>query len=148
MKKRHWIIGTILAGSVLSLGAVNIANACAGGHGGHHRGNGMMHVMKSLDLSKEQRASIQTIMQAQRDKMQSNRTQMQEIRKSLHEQVMSSQFDANKVRALADAKAKIMADMTVQRVESMNRIRHVLTPEQAAKLDSMRKEHGFRHDKS
>jgi len=146
MNKRHWIVGTILAGSVLSLGVANIANAC-GGHEGHRRSKGMMHVMKDLDLSTEQRASIHTIMEEQHKQMQASREQMKDIRKALHKQASSSRYDTTKVRALADAKAKIMADMSVQRIESMNRIHQILTPEQAAKMDSM-KSHKHRQERS
>lgn len=145
MNKRHLILGSILAGSILSLGVANIASACSG-HDGHHRGHGMMHSMKGLDLSEEQRSSIKTIMESQRKQMQASREQMRDIRKSLHAQATAAQYDASKVRTLADAKAKIMADMTVQRIESMHRIHQQLTPEQAAKMESMKSKHQHRHE--
>ena len=136
MKTRNWIIGSILAGSMLSLGAMGVANAC-GGPGGQGRGDRMMHVMQQLDLTKDQRQAIRSIKDEQRDQMRANRDAMMDIRKSLREQVHAANYDAVKVRELADAKAKIMADMTVQRSATMHRIRQQLTAEQQAKLDNM-----------
>ena len=136
MKTRNWIVGSILAGSMLSLGIMGVANAC-GGPGGHARGDRMMHVMQQLDLTKDQRQAIRSIKDEQRDQMRANGDAMMDIRKSLREQVHAANYDAVKVRELADAKAKIMADMTVQRSATMHRIRQQLTAEQLVKLGNM-----------
>ncbi|MCW9025020.1 MAG: Spy/CpxP family protein refolding chaperone [Gammaproteobacteria bacterium] len=145
MKKRNWIISSVLAGSIITIGAVGVTQACGGQGGlfrGDHRGDKMIHVMKGLDLTKEQRQSIRSIRNEQRDKMGEQQDAMMDIRKSLREQAHSDSYDVTKVRELADAKAKIMADMTVQRTETMNRIYKELSPEQRAELDSY-KERGF-----
>lgn len=146
MKKRHWVLATVLAGSILTAGIANAAFACGGE--GHHRHQGMMHVMKELNLTSEQRAAIKGIMQEQRNQMQSTREKMRDLRKSMHEQAVSKNYDANKVRELADAQAKIMANMSVKRIEMMNHIHQLLTPEQAKKLESMKRRHSFKHDRS
>lgn len=145
MKKRNLVIGSILAGSILTIGTAGLVHACGspGGHYyGEHRGGKMMHVMKKLDLTTEQHKTIRNIKDEQREKMSAKRDEMMDIRKELRQQVRADNYDAGKVRELADAKAKIMADMTVKRIETMNRIRKELTPEQVAKLDSF-KERGF-----
>ena len=138
MKKRNWIIGSILAGTI---GVAGVAHAC-GGPGGHfrgdHKGGRMMHVMKKLDLTKEQRQAIRTIKNESRDKMEVKRDEMLDIRKALHEQVKTEKYDAAKVRKLADAKAKLMADMTVQRINTMHQIRKELTAEQLEELDEIK----------
>lgn len=138
MKKRNWIIGSILAGTI---GIAGVAHAC-GGPGGHfrggHSGDRMMHVMQTLDLTKEQREAIRNIKNESRDQMEVKRDEMFEIRKALHEQGSAETYDAAKVRQLADAKAKIMADMTVQRIKTMHQIRKELTAEQLEELDEIK----------
>lgn len=138
MNKRNWIIGSILAGVI---GITGVAQAC-GGPGKHsrgdHRGDQMMHMMKKLDLTAEQRKAVRNIKNESRDQMDAGRDKMMEIRKALREHGSADTYDAAKVRELADAKAKIMADMTVQRVEAMQRIRKQLTVEQLEKLDDIK----------
>lgn len=138
MKKRNWIIASLLAGTLCVAG---VAQAC-GGPGGHdrgdHKGDRIMHVMKKLDLTKEQRQTIRNIKNDSRDQMEAKRDEMSDIRKALREQGSSETYDADNVRELADAKAKVMADITVQRIESMRQIRKELTPEQLEKLDNIK----------
>ncbi len=138
MKKRNLIIASLLAGTI---GITGAAHAC-GGHDGHnrsdHKGDRMMHVMKKLDLSKEQRQAVREIKNETRDQMESKRDDMKDIRKALRDQARAETYDATKVRELADAKARIMADMTVQRIETMQRIRKELTAEQLDKLNDMK----------
>lgn len=155
MKKRNWIIGSLLTATVLSAGTIGLAQAC-GERGGFHHGSGMMSkhegrmdrmdkMMHRLELSDAQRQSIENIVDAQRDQMRTTRKSMQDIRKNLREQMTADNYDPSKVRQLADAKAKFMADMTVQRAETMHQIRQQLTPEQQAKLNKMlqrKKGHG------
>ena len=145
MKKRNLIIGSILAGTI---GVAGLAQAC-GGPGGSHKGHGgdrMMHVMKKLDLSTEQRDAVRTIKRDSRDQMQARRDEMQDIRQALQKQASAETYDAAKVRELADAKAKIMADITVQRIETMQKVRKQLTAEQLAKFDEMKDRRSKRGD--
>ncbi len=137
MKKRNWIIGSVLAGTLLTAGAVYAGGGGCGGPGGFEGGRGdkMMHMVQKLDLTKEQRQAIWAIMDEQRDKMRDKRDDMFELRKALKEATTSDNYDAVKVRQLADTKAKMMSDMIVERTETMNRIRKVLTAEQVKKLD-------------
>jgi len=144
MKKRNWVIGSLLAATVLTAGATGVAQAC-GGPGGFHHGAGMMsmhadrmdRMMDRLELNDAQRQSIEKIVGSQRDQMRTTRKSMQDIRKALRDQVSADNYDPAKVRQLADAKAKLMADMTVQRTETMHQIRQQLTPEQLATLNKM-----------
>jgi len=144
MKKRNLIIASILAGTIGVAGAVQAFGSHDGGdrcnYKGEHRGDRMMYIMKELDLSDEQRQSVREIKKQNREQMKNNREQMMEIRKELREASSADNYDAAKVRELADKKAKLMADMTVKRVEIMQRIRSELTPEQQREFAKM-KEH-------
>lgn len=142
MKKRNWIIGSVLAGTLLTAGAVYAGGGCGGGSGfgpgGFEggRGGNMMHMVEQLDLTKEQRQAIWKIMDEQRDKMRNKRDDMFDLHKALREAATTDNYDATKVRQLADTKAKMMSDMIVERTETMNRIRKVLDAEQVKKLDA------------
>lgn len=141
MHKVNWIISSVLAGSMLTLTTVGAVYACNGPGGKYQGGHGdkMTHMMQKLDLTPEQSEIIRNIKDEQVEKMSSKRTEMRSIRKALREQVRAEQYDAAKVRELADAKSKIMADMTVARIETMHRIRQQLTAEQVAKMEKMKR---------
>lgn len=142
MKKRNVVISSILAGSILTISAVGLTHACSGADGRHsggmQRGDKMMHMMKKLDLTEKQEKTISAIKDKQHEQMNVNKEAMKTIRKALHEQAKSNDFNESKVTELANAKAKIMVDMTIKRMETMNRIRKELTPEQIAKMDSFK----------
>lgn len=157
MKKRNLILAGILAGTLGVAGISGAAYACGGPGGdsrgdrhsqyrGEHRGDQMKHMMKKLDLSQEQREAIRTIKNESREQMQAKRDEMFEIRKALKKQASAKTFDAAKVRELAEAKSKIMADMTVQRIENMHEIRKQLTPEQLEKFDAMKNKRSKRNN--
>jgi len=141
MKKRNLIIGSILAGTI---GVAGMAHACGGPGGGYrgahdsHGGERMMHVMKKLDLTQEQREAVRAIKRDSRDQMEAKRDEMFDIRQALQKQASAETYDAAKVRELADARAKIMADITVKRMQTMQEIRKHLTAEQLARLDDMK----------
>ncbi|MFW2374829.1 MAG: Spy/CpxP family protein refolding chaperone [Gammaproteobacteria bacterium] len=140
MKKRNLIISTVLATSILSVGAIGVASACGGpggGFGGKGHGNKMMHVVEKLDLSKEQRTSIWKIMDKQKDTMRANREEMYSIRTALRDAAGSENYDEDKVRELANKKASMMSNMIVQRTQSMNQIQKLLTQEQQDKFNEL-----------
>ncbi len=141
MKKRNWVIGSILTCSILTMAAAGVAHAC-NGPGNHNRGgfrgDKMMQMMGNLDLSKEQRQTIRKIKNEQRDQMDAKQDEMIDIRKALRKQARAENYDAEKVQKLASTKAEIMADMTVQRIKTINRIRKELTPEQIEKMDNQK----------
>ncbi|MCW8934530.1 MAG: Spy/CpxP family protein refolding chaperone [Gammaproteobacteria bacterium] len=150
MKKRNLILATLLAGS-LGVASVGVTHACDGPGGNSrgdqksdYRGGGMKKMMKKLDLTKEQRQTIRNIKSESRDQMQAKREQMGDIRNALREQGRAKTLDVNKVRELADAKSKIMADMTVQRITTMHKVRKELTPEQLVKFDAMKEKRSKR----
>lgn len=140
MKKRNLILSTVLATGILSVGAISVASACGGpggGFGGQGHGNKMMHMVEKLDLSKQQRTSVWKIMDQQKDNMRTNREQMYTIHKALRDAAAAQNYDQDKVRELANQKASMMSDMIVQRTQTMNQIRKLLTPEQLEKFNNM-----------
>jgi len=146
MKKRNLIVAGIIAGAI---GVAGLSHASGYGeykrcdYKNEHRG-GMKHMMKELDLTKEQRQTLRKIKSESREQMEDNRDQIKEIRKQLHEQSRSENYDPSRVQELADKKAKLMSNMLVNKIESMQRIRKELTPEQQEEFDEM-KEERFSH---
>ena len=146
MKKRNLIMaGTMAAIMAGAMGAAGLTHASGYGdrdrcdYKGEHRG-GMKHMMKELDLTKEQRQTLRKFKSESREQMKNNREQMMELRKQLHEEAISEDYDSAKVRELADKKAKLMSDMLVKKMESMQRIRKELTPEQQEEFDEMKED--------
>jgi Spy/CpxP family protein refolding chaperone len=66
------------------------------------------------------------------------RDQIRDGHKAMRDLVTSDSYSLDQVRTLADQQAKLSADLTVARIDSMHRIRQVLTPEQQTKLAEMR----------
>lgn len=136
MKRPNMILGGMLAGSLMA-GGLGVAHACEHGPMGEHGRGGLKYVMHKLDLSHQQRDSIHTIMTRQRDQMEANRDELFTIRKQLREQATADNYDAGRVRELADQQGKIKTDTIVSRTETLRKIRDQLTPEQIAELDKM-----------
>jgi Spy/CpxP family protein refolding chaperone len=157
MKRRNAIIATILVGTLATVAVAGTANAfpggggggCRHGHGAHH-GMGMgggfaggpegriMRMADKLNLNKEQREKVWKIVDSQRSAAREKMYSMMESRKALREASRGKDFDAKKIRSLADAQGKTIADLMVMKAETMHQIRGVLTPEQQAQLDKMR----------
>jgi len=156
MKKYNLMINSILAGIMLTLGATGVVHAYGGpggpgGPGGasefcpHHRevnsderNARMAYMMNRLELDRQQRDAIRKIRDEQDKKMQAKMDEMKVIRNAMREQARAEKYDAAKVRELADAQAKLMSDMMVERMESMNLIQQQLTEQQAARMEEMK----------
>jgi Spy/CpxP family protein refolding chaperone len=139
MKRRNWMIGSLALATTLSLGGIGLAQACGGPGmmGGHHRDGGMRFVMYKLDLNDDQEQAIKQLFEEQKDRAQAKRDEMRDIRQALRKQIQSTSYDPNQVRQLAEQQAAIKTELTVQRADTMHRVRQQLTAEQIAKLDEM-----------
>jgi Spy/CpxP family protein refolding chaperone len=98
----------------------------------------MAYMMNRLELDRQQRDAIRKIRDEQDKKMQAKMDEMKVIRNAMREQARAEKYDAAKVRELADAQAKLMSDMMVERMESMNLIQQQLTEQQAARMEEMK----------
>jgi Spy/CpxP family protein refolding chaperone len=155
MKKRNIVLSTILAGSVLSVAAVGIANAdpsggcgARGHHASMHEGRmghgGFGHMFKRLNLTEAQRDQIFQIRYAQKPAMRAKMKELRSGRQALRAAATAENYDAQKVQTLAQAQAKTLADMMVMRTETSHKIYAVLTPEQRQQLSQMRQHRGDR----
>lgn len=104
-------------------------------------------LLRALDLNDEQRDKIFDLMYAQ---VPAARDKLKELRMghdALYEATLAKTYDAAKVRELADAQAKKIADLIVMKTEAFNKAYAMLTPEQQKKVaefkdDDRRGPHG------
>jgi len=152
MKKHNLIISSFLAATMLTIGSAGVVHAYGGPYAGpgagpndgpcdRHReahSSRMMYMMNQLELDRKQREAIDKIRDEQDKKMQAKMDEMKKIRNAMREQAMAEKYDAAKVRELADAQAKLMSDMMVERMATMDLIRKQLTEQQAARMEQMK----------
>lgn len=110
-----------------------------GEHGGKHGFHHGFHAkLKDLDLTEAQQAQVKEIMEKQKSQGEARWKDLRETRKALHEAARSENYDAAKVRELANKEAQLKAEATVQRIETMREVYSLLTPEQKQKWDAKR----------
>ena len=151
MKPNKLLIGSIFATAVTALGAGGAYAApgpqCTGfaqaGPGAHHmmrtndRGAAPRH-FRQLNLTQAQRNSIFDIKYKSMPTMRQHYQQMRDTRLALREASAGANYDAAKVRSLADKLGKLQADAAALRAADQHRIFAVLTPQQQTQLQKMR----------
>lgn len=114
-----------------------------GGHGGS--GGPGMHggpppiemLLRTLDLTTEQQAQVDTIMEARHAAGDAARPAMQAAHKALADQVRATPFDEAAIRTKAAAVAALDADRIVADAAVLRDVRAILTDAQRAKLDKL-----------
>ena len=145
MKSSSWKFAVALAALVLC-GALMISYAqqtdttnARPVWAGHHHGGHMAYMAKALNLTDAQKEQIKSITQANRATSRPLMQQMAQNRLAMLTATSGGAFDQAKVTALANQKAQLVAQMTVQKESIQHQIyTQVLTPEQRATADQMR----------
>ena len=145
---RFFASAALVAASLLATAPV-MANEHAGcdrhhaGKAGHHGKHGFHEKLKELNLTEAQQAQVKDIMEKQKPQREARWKEMRESHKALREASRGENYDAAKVRELANKQAQLKAEMTVQRIETMHQVYALLTPEQKQKWDAQReRRHG------
>ena len=117
----------------------------------HHAHYGMHeHMMgffaKQLNLTDEQKSQMKAIMQKEHPTMKPLFQQQHQVDLQLR-QYVEGQFDQAKVQALANQKAQIEAQLTVQQTRIHNEMYQVLTADQQSKLKDIEAKHEARMQK-
>jgi len=98
-------------------------------------GGGVLHhILNQLNLSADQRTSINGILAAQRQNVEAARQQMLAARQTLLQTINADVFNEAKVREAANAMSALEADRAVATARLLHDVRAVLTPEQQAQL--------------
>jgi protein CpxP len=151
MKHPNLLLTTLLAGSVATAGFVTISHADpqhCDRHGMHGERMGyvegrrdpLKHLMDQVDLTDAQQTEIKTILETSRNDTESVRQKLRDSRMAMHELVSSSDYSVKRVRELADQQAKLNAELTVARIDTMHRTLQVLTTEQQTELAKLREQ--------
>ena len=117
------------------------------GFGGPHLERFLEHAASWLDLTEEQEAQIQAIVEAARPGMEALREQTQSQRQAFHESFDPAAFDEAAVRAFAAQQSVLHTEMMVQGMTTWSQVYQVLTPEQREQLDEHRQRMQDRHGK-
>ena len=119
-------------------------------HGNHHEfgmGEQMLGFFADyLNLSDAQQAQMKSILQKEHPVMKPLFQQSHQIDLQLRQYVQGT-YDEAKVRALATQKAKVDAEITVQKTRIHNELFQVLTADQQAKMKEMEARHEARMQK-
>lgn len=144
-----------VVGAVAVAGLIALANsASAHGEFGGGRGGGKLfassfqvaHMAQRLEMSEEQKTRLREVLDAARpeadrlaDAMVANEQAMKAFRES-------ETFSESEIRAIADQRGSLVADMMVLHTRVHAQIRDILTPEQIERFEKMRAGHrGKRH---
>ena len=121
MVRKH--VANFLLASSLALGLTPLALAQPMEERGMERGRHAMQ-LRTLGLSEAQQDQVFKI--------------FHDSRPAVYEQIKQ----LRRARQLADAQGKAMAELALLRVQTMRRVREVLTPEQRERMDQMRERGG------
>ncbi len=133
-------------GKSLALSALIIAGLLTGSRAqsqtgpGHPRGFHGVRLFENLQLTNEQKSTIDGLFAANRENARSLRQRFQEQRQLLRNAAQTQPFDEAAVRFQAQELAKLQSEMMVQRAAVMNQISGILTTEQKAKLQDLREQ--------
>lgn len=161
MSRKFWISSAIFASSLLAL---NIAashaegdkhgdkkcdqdkkHASAEGRHGFSDEHFLQRKLSKLNLSTEQQAQVQQIVEKQKPVFAEKRQAIHDSYKALASASSSDQYDEKNVQQLAAAQAKIQADLIVLRSNTWHQVYEVLTPEQKQKLTEFQSKVRARH---
>ena len=117
-------------------------HACGGfaGHGGPGMMGGEMMPphLRGLNLNEAQRDKIFEIMHAQAPVMREKAKAVRQAEDNLRALTSAADYNEAKARALADASAKAMSEMSLARAKAERQVFEVLTPEQRKQLADMK----------
>ncbi len=111
-------------------------------HYGMHR-HMMGFFARELNLTDDQKSQMKAIMEKEHPTMKPLFEQQHQVDLQLR-QYVEGQFDQAKVQALANQKAQIEAQITVQQTRIHNQMYQILTPDQQAKLKDIEAKHEAR----
>lgn len=158
MKNWRYLITGLTTLAVVSFGSYSMAgdpvnpgkDRAARHHGFHHshgaEGKGarhLQHMIKTLELSDEQRQALAAHKDEQRVNYREQRKQLHQARRALHDAIANNASEAE-IAQLADKLGDLSAQQAVSRAKDKQFFVSLLTPEQKEKLEqrkSGRKNH-------
>jgi len=133
-------------GKSLALSALIIAGLLTSSRGEAQPGPGFRRafhgarMLETLQLTDEQKSTIDELFTANRENARSLHQRLREQRQLLRNTAQAQPFDEATVRFQAQELANLEAEMMVQRIAVMNQVSSVLTADQKARLQQLREE--------
>lgn len=104
--------------------------------GSRHLGPfGILRILRALDLTEDQRASVKAILEEERPNFARLIRELLGVRGELQQATAHGHFDEAQLRALAKQQCDVSTELLVVRARVWSRIFAKLTPEQKAKAD-------------
>ena len=143
MKNKKAILAVV---AVLALAVATIAAAQHRMGGMHEHGmegpfGGPMLMLHHLDLSAQQRARIKTIMQSEKPKIQPLMQDLMQAHQQIQTATDAGTLNQTEALNIIDAHKNALAQLLVEHAKIQSQIMALLTPDQQAKLKTMREHH-------
>jgi len=151
--RRRLFIGSMLAGALAVTTAAYAGPHCKKG-GKHGKWSAedkaafmekrMERMASKLELTDEQKEGMKSLMENHRNAMKPLHDEKRAIRQEMMNLDPKADDYAAKLADIANRKAEISRQITIARGEKRQKMAQLLTPEQLAKKQEMRAEHGKR----
>lgn len=151
MNVRRIMITAVAAATIVAPGTVLAQGGFGRPHGpgpGMHGGFGgpnldrveemLPQLAEVLDLTADQQAQIQSILDAEMPTIERLRSQLDDARDAFRAAHQPGDFDEVEFRAHAEAQAQLHVDLMVASARAMSRIHNVLTAEQLDRMQDLR----------
>lgn len=102
-----------------------------------HQQRRLRRMIGFLDLSDEQRESVQTLYDTFREQSQPIKEVMQQNRETLRSLTQAVPVDTNTIQQVADSQGELVAQLIVLKTEKRIALRSILTDEQLEKLEEL-----------
>ncbi len=99
---------------------------------------GLLHILRVLDLTEEQKAAVKAIIMRERTTIRPLILEMFKLRLELRKATAHGAFDEEQVRKLARGLADVSAKLLVEKARVWSRIFAILTPDQQDKAELIR----------
>lgn len=106
-----------------------------------HARNSERFMHKKLDLSDDQVRAMKEQREQAREQLKPIRDAMQANHKALHTVQMAAEYDSSAVEQLAQKRAELTRQMTIERSAHKYAMRSILTEAQREKMDKLRSSH-------
>ena len=97
----------------------------------------MQHLTDKLDLDDDTRASVRGLIDARRERTRDMRKELQAAHTQMHEMLQADQPDETQVLAQVERIGALRTALHKQRMQTILRVRALLSPEQRATLLEM-----------
>lgn len=104
-------------------------------------------MIKSLNLSEEQKDKVKPILEQLKTSMKDNWSQVKDIKTQLKQQIESATMDEATVDSLIDKKAALIANSMKAKAKAKNQIYNILTDDQKTSYQKMVKEKAEKMEK-